>query len=342
MQQESHNYPVIVIGTSSGGLAALREFVAELSSDLHAAVFVTMHIGEQPSVLPNLLVQASPLPVAFAVHEEQIQPGRVYVAPPDKHLLVKKGIIQVSRSARENHSRPAIDPMFRSAAISYASNAIGVLMTGDLDDGVVGLQAIKAYGGLAFVQDPETAEAPSMPSSALRHVNVDGCLPLRELGKRLVQIIEQRAAEANLPAEAQRIEPFATENDLTEDFSKGGSRALDEIGEIAGMSCPECGGALWEVEASSPRFRCHTGHAYTAAALFHAQNETLEEALWVAVRALHEKQLLLGRLIQSSKDRGRIGALQEYELASQGLESHKETLRALIASLRPVSLTSQI
>ncbi|WP_434625515.1 chemotaxis protein CheB [Pseudomonas sp. Z1-29] len=334
MQQESHNHQVIVIGTSSGGLAALREFFAELPSDLNAAVFVTMHIGDQPSALPNLLAQTSPLPVAFAVNEEQVQTGRVYIAPPDKHLLVKKGAIQVVRSAKENHSRPAIDPMFRSAAISYGSSAIGVLMTGELDDGVVGLQAIKAYGGLAFVQDPKTAEAPSMPTNALRHVVVDGCLPVAELSERLVQVINQRTAEATAPSESKRIEPFATENDLTENSSKGGLYALNEIGQVAGLSCPECGGALWEVNASSLRFRCHTGHAYTAAALFHGQDETIEEALWVAIRALHEKQLLLGRLMQSSKDGGRIGALPEYELASEGLESHKATLQALVSSLR--------
>lgn len=335
MQQESQNPQVIVIGTSSGGLAALREFLAGLPSDLNAAVFVTMHIGDQPSGLPNLLAQASPLPVGFAVSQEQVVTGRVYIAPPDKHLLVKKGAIQIIRSAKENHSRPAIDPMFRSAAISYGSSVIGVLMTGELDDGVVGLQAIKAYGGLAFVQDPETAEAPSMPTNALRYVTVDGCLPLTELSKRLVQVINQRTAEATAASESKRIEPFATENDLAEDFSKGGASALDEIGRVAGISCPECGGALWEVDASSPRFRCHTGHAYTAAALFHAQDETIEEALWVAIRALHEKQLLLGRLVQSSRDGGRLGALREYELASEGLESHKATLRGLVSSLRP-------
>lgn len=155
MQRENHNHQVLVIGTSSGGLAALREFLADLPSDLNAAVFVTMHIGDRPSALPNLLAQSSPLPVRFALSEERVQTGRVYIAPPDKHLLVKNGAIQVTRSATENHSRPAIDPMFRSAAISYGSKVIGMLTTGELDDGVVGLQAIKAYGGLAFVQDPE-------------------------------------------------------------------------------------------------------------------------------------------------------------------------------------------
>jgi hypothetical protein len=119
-------------------------------------------------------------------------------------------------------------------------------------------------------------------------------------------------------------------------FGSGGAYALDGIGEVSGMSCPECGGALWELSVTPPRFRCHTGHSFTCAALFQSQDETVEEALWVAIRALHEKQLLLGRLIRSSKDAGRDDASQEYELASEGLESHKATLRALVASRRAV------
>lgn len=210
------------------------------------------------------------------------------------------------------------------------------MLTGDLDDGVVGLQAIKAYGGMAFVQDPKTAEAPSMPMSALRYVQVDVCLPLDELGEALGQTVQQRTTEAPWPWDSRRIEPYATENDLTEDLSSGGAYALDAIGKVSGMCCPECGGALWELGAEPPRFRCHTGHSYTAAVLFDGQDDTVEEALWVAIRALHEKQLLLGRLIQSSEESGRSDALQEYKVASEGLETHKDSLRALLRKLRPI------
>ncbi|VEF10851.1 protein-glutamate methylesterase [Pseudomonas fluorescens] len=335
MQQRRLDNQVIVIGTSTGGLAALREFLAELPSDLDGAVFITMHIGDQPSVLGNLLAHVSPLPCGFALNEERIEKGRVYVAPPNRHLLVKKGKIQLSQSAKENHSRPAIDPMFRSAAISYGSHVIGVLMTGELDDGVVGLQAIKAYGGLAFVQDPETAEAPSMPMCALRHVSVDGCLSPSQLSQKLAAIINQQEPVTTELSEAKRVEPFVTENVL-QDFSNGGSHSLNEIGHVAGMSCPECGGALWETKVPSLRFRCHTGRAHTAAALLQAQSETIEEALWAAIRALHEKELRLGRLMQNSTDGGRNGALREYKLAREGLESHKATLKALLKSLRPI------
>ncbi|ONH51186.1 two-component system, chemotaxis family, response regulator CheB [Pseudomonas cedrina] len=337
MHQDNPVDQIIVIGASSGGLMALRTLLAQLPSDLQAAVFITMHIGDQPSLLPSLLAKASSLDIDFALSGETPKNGRVYVAPPDQHLLIKRGSLQLVRGAKENYSRPAIDPMFRSAAISYAEGAIGVILTGELDDGVVGLQAIKAYGGRVYVQDPETAEAPSMPMNALRHVEVDACLPLDELGSALGRLVQQRAPQAHAPGEPKRIEPYATENDLTEDLSSGGAYALDAIGKVSGVSCPECGGSLWELGAAPPRFRCHTGHSYTSAALFHGQNGVIEEALWVAIRAMHEKQLLLGRQIQSSKAVGRTGAVKEYELASEGLEGHKDTLRALVTTLRPVS-----
>lgn len=336
MNQHKPVEQIIVIGVSSGGLAALRVLLEQFPRDLPAAVFITMHIGDQPSLLPSLLTHTSSLDIGFAANGARPGNGSVYIAPPDKHLLIKHGVMQLVRSAKENHARPAIDPMFRSAATSYGDRAIGVLLTGELDDGVVGLQAIKAYGGQVFVQDPDTAEAPSMPRNALRHVQVDVCLPLNTLGTALVQAVRQRADGAHSSEPPSRIEPFATENDLTENLSRGGAYALDAIGKVAGISCPECGGALWQVGETPPRYRCHTGHAYTSRALFEAQNETVEEALWVAIRALHEKQLLLGRLIQSSKDHGRTTALKEYELTSEGLENHKDTLRGLLTSMRSV------
>jgi len=326
---------IIVIGTSTGGIPALRELLAQLPGDLPAAIFVTMHIGDHASLLPNFLAKATPLEVRFALPEEKVCNGRVYVAPPDRHLLIEQGKVRLVRSAKENHSRPAIDPMFRSAAISYGNRAIGVLLTGELDDGVIGLQAIKAYGGLALVQDPRTAPAPSMPENALRYVKVDASLPADELGKVLAQTVEQRRTDAPVVGESKRIEPFATENDLAYDSSAGGAQALNSIGQVSGMSCPECGGGLWELGLSPPRFRCHTGHSYTSSTLLQSQDQSVEEALWVAVRALHEKQLLLGRLAQSSKEAGRNSALEEYELADQELESHKEALKALITKLRP-------
>ena len=339
MQTDTQVNRAVVIGTSLGGVNALRELLGHLPSDLPAAIFITMHSGGHPSRLPSLLAAVTSLPVSFATDEQQIQQGHVYIAPPDQHLLVGRHTMRLSWGAKENHTRPAIDPMFRSAAISFRNLAIGVILTGELDDGVVGLQAVKAYGGAALVQDPETAESPSMPTHALRHVDVDACLPLPQLAEALVQCVTQPPKDdpTNVP---RRIEPFATEDELARDLSDGGVPALESIGKAAGISCPECGGGLWDLGGSPARFRCHTGHSYTAAALLDAGDGSIEEALWVAIRALHEKQLILGRLAQSRQNAGRSGAVAEYERTSAGLEIHKTALKSLLTSLR--SLEAEI
>lgn len=325
---------IVVIGTSTGGLNALRQVVEHFPSDLRAAVFVTMHIGNHNSSLPEILAKHTSLKVGFAKPYEQFKDGHIYIAPPDHHLLVEKSVIGVVRSAKENYCRPAIDPMFRSAAINYRHRVIGVILTGELDDGITGLEAVKAYGGVAFVQDPDTAEARSMPDSALRHIQVDVCLPLAELADTIVQTLEQWSMQTPSSSEPQRIEPFATENELVHDMESGGSKALDRIGELSGISCPECGGALWQLDSAVPHFRCHTGHSYTAAVLSKSQDKTLEEAIWVAIRALHEKQRLLGRLAAKRKDAGLEDAVNEYEIETAGLESHKTVLRALLAKFQ--------
>ena len=324
---------VVVIGTSTGGLHALTALLKHFPRDLPAAVFVTMHIGSNNSLLPLILAKNTSLKVAFAKPEERIKQGHVYVAPPDHHLLVERSAMVIVRGAKENYARPAIDPMFRSAAISYRHRAIGVILTGQLDDGITGLEAIKAYGGLALVQDPDTAEARSMPDSALRHVQVDACLPLPDLANVIVRTVKQWSAQAPAVVEPIRIEPMATENELVHNMSAGAAPALEAIGELSAMSCPECGGALWELGGAVPHFRCHTGHSYSAAVLATSQNKTLEEALWVAVRALHEKQILLQRLVTRSTGAGLDRAADGYETQRAGLEAHKTALRSLIADL---------
>lgn len=324
---------VVVVGTSTGGLHALSQLFKHFPADLPAAVFVTMHIGSNNSSLPLLLAKYTKLKVAFAKPDEPIKKGHVYVAPPDHHLLVERDAIGIVRTAKENYARPAIDPMFRSAAISFRHRVIGVILTGQLDDGIIGLEAIKAYGGVALVQDPDTAVARSMPDSALRHVAVDACLPLQDLADVIVRTVAQWTTQTSTPSDPGRIEPMATENDLVHDISAEGDQALEGVGELCGMSCPECGGALWQLGNAVPHFRCHTGHSYTAAVLAQSQDKTLEEAIWVAIRVLNEKQMLLDRLSQRSANTGLDGAAHEYHLQKAGLESHKTALRALVTDL---------
>jgi two-component system chemotaxis response regulator CheB len=193
--------PLIVIGTSRGGLQALRRILAALPEHFAATVLVAMHVAAHDSHLPELLGNCCPLPVRHAVDGEPLSTGEVLIAPPDKHLVVDKHHARLVCGSKEHASRPAIDPLFRSAAINHRTQVIGVILTGDLDDGTVGLQAVKACGGVALVQDPAEAVAPGMPSSALRHVSIDGCLPLAELGARLVALVEHAPSERALDGE---------------------------------------------------------------------------------------------------------------------------------------------
>jgi two-component system chemotaxis response regulator CheB len=325
------NSKVVLIGTSAGGLNALRRLLGRLSPDFPAAVLVVMHIGSHYSVLPKILKRDVGMPVRHAEDNESIVPGTVLIAPPDHHMLVEDGLIRLSQGAKENFARPAIDPLFRCAAVYYRENAIGVILTGMLDDGTIGLQAIKAYGGVALVQDPNEADEPEMPCSALQYVQVDDCMPLDGLAQRLIELTA-------LENTAQRPEPKATaEWDRTEVQSRFALRQrtdMDDLGRIAtpaGIACPECHGGLWQVDGASPmQFRCHIGHSYTEQTLLNGQDSAIEEAVWAAVRALHEKQMLLKRLAASANQPGREQAAEEHEASARTVASYAETLRSVL------------
>src|SRR5919199_1747538 len=185
-------HDVIVVGASAGGLEALREVVATLPPALPAAVCVVWHMSaESPGLLPEILERAGPLPAAHPEDGDLLQPGRIAVAPPNRHLLLERGRLRLTQGPKENRFRPAVDPLFRSAAAAYGPRVIGVVLSGALDDGTVGMQAIKARGGLAVVQDPLDAFVPSMPDNVLAHVAVDAVAPADVLGARLVQFVQQ-------------------------------------------------------------------------------------------------------------------------------------------------------
>jgi two-component system chemotaxis response regulator CheB len=322
---------VVVIGTSAGGPDALRRLLGLLPPDFPAAVLAVMHIGNHYSILPKILKRDVGMPVRHAEDNEPIVPGTVLIAPPDHHMLVEDGLIRLSQGAKENFARPAIDPLFRCAAVYYRENAIGVILTGMLDDGTIGLQAIKAYGGVALVQDPNEADEPDMPRSALQYVQVDGCMPLDALAQRLIELTASENTE-------QRPEPTEMADwDRTEVQSRFALRQRTDIDELnriatpAGIACPECHGGLWQVDGASPvQFRCHTGHAYTEQALLNGQDAAIEEAVWAAVRALHEKQMLLKRLAASANQPGREQAAEEHNASAHALASYAEKLRSII------------
>lgn len=333
---------IVVVGGSAGSINALKVILSGLPPDFAAPVLVVTHIGPRESMLPSLLQRCSTLPVRHAVQGEPIVPGQVLIAPPDLHLTItrneERAFASLSRGPKENHSRPAIDPLFRSAATMYGAGAIAVLLSGFLDDGTVGLQAIKAYGGTAVVQDPGTAEAPDMPSSALRHVPVDLTRRVDDIAPALVELVSRPAPTLDVPAEnaaAELQNLIAIENRM---FNKGADmEELDRIGSRSPLTCPECGGAIWEMRQSGPlRYRCHTGHAFSASVLKGLQSSKVEEALWAAVRALHEQEQLFRQMHQTlSANRVEMQPNEfrdEYLINAEQTGRHAQLLRDLIAS----------
>ena len=281
---------VIVIGASSGGVSALLEVVAGLPAEFNAVIGVVLHVGSQRSILPELLSRRARWPALHPQHGQALKTGTIYVAPPDHHMLFKGEMIQLSRGPRENHARPALDPLFRSAALEWRERVIGVVLTGDLDDGTAGLAAIKACGGTAIVQDPATAFEPSMPGSALANVDIDECLPLSEIAPALVRRV----------GAPHHVDPVPPPELVREHAIFEGRQPMENLPAVAvpsSLTCPDCGGGLWEMKDVKPlRYRCHTGHGFSARSLENAQAGMAEHALWSTVRALQEREILLRRL----------------------------------------------
>jgi two-component system, chemotaxis family, protein-glutamate methylesterase/glutaminase len=333
---------LVVVGASSGGIEALRTLAAGLPEDFPAPICVVVHTSpESPGVLDVILQRAGPLPAEAPVTGDQLREGRIYVAPPDHHLLVEPGALRLSRGPTENRFRPAIDPLFRSAAQVYGPSVIGVILSGNLDDGVAGLRTIKQLGGLAVVQDPADALFPSMPQNALQHVDVDHRAPVAELGAlltRLVRAPHEPVSRHVVPKEVEIEVNIANEHNAV-------AAGIEDIGEPSSFACPECHGVLLRLKRTDPvRFRCHTGHAYSAESLLAAVNEGIEEGLWNAVRALEEGHLLLEHLAAHARRRG---DAERAMLLSEQVASAKEqsetlrrvvTERAWLVASRPLMM----
>jgi two-component system, chemotaxis family, protein-glutamate methylesterase/glutaminase len=288
-------HDLIVIGTSAGGVEALTLLVKQLPSDLNAAVIIVLHVPSNgTSVLPRILNRAGNLPASHAQDGEVIVQGRIYIAPPDYQLVVKPGYLRLARGPKENGHRPAIDPTFRTAARAYGQRVVAVILTGTLDDGTAGLVAVKMRGGMAVVQDPDDALYAGMPRSAIENVeDIDYILPLSKIPSTLVAL-------ANTSVQAELEKPITKELEIECDIAELNIKAVENDnrpGKVSIFACPDCGGNLWEIqEGSLLRFRCRTGHAYSAKTLLAEQSDSIEEALWIAFRALEEKASLTDRL----------------------------------------------
>jgi two-component system chemotaxis response regulator CheB len=287
---------IIVIGASAGGFEALKKLVAGLPKDFAASVFIVWHMSPDiRGVLPQVLNRAETVYAAHAYDQEPIRPNRIYVAPPDRHLLVERGRVRVTRGPKENRFRPAVDPLFRSAAYAYGNRVIGVVLSGALDDGTAGLWTVKHRGGVSVVQDPADAEVPSMPENALREVEVDYSLPVSGMADLLVRLSKEEVAETG---EVSMEDDKKTEIEIriaAEDsaFESG----IMKFGALTPYTCPECHGVLSSLkDGDRSRFRCHTGHAFSADSLLASVTENIEDSLYSAVRGVEESIMLLNHI----------------------------------------------
>ena len=322
---------VVVVGASAGGVEALIRLFKGMPSDFPAAMFVVVHLSAQaPSALPNILDRAGPLPVESAWDKAPIRHGHVYVAPPDLHLLVRRGHVELGRGARENRHRPAVDPLFRSAALAYGPRVVGVVLSGTLDDGTAGLAAIKGRGGLAVVQEPEDALFPGMPLSALAHVAVDHRVPIDEMPSLLAELVAAKVADIPVsePATlAQEVEIA----DLNEQAVSG-----EHPGAPATLACPDCGGTLWELqEGDLLRFRCRVGHAFSPETLLAAEQEQLEGALWAALRTLRETIELSRRMARRAANGHQHALAARFEERAVEAEERARTIQRALSNGPP-------
>ena len=315
---------VIVIGTSAGGMSASVKLLQQLTADFPAPILLVMHISGDASgnMLLNVLNSGSRLTCVHPTHGQRLQKGYVYLALPDHHLMVTEdGHVQVTKGARENRSRPAIDPLFRSAAVAFGSRVIGIVLTGYLDDGTAGLVAIHRCGGTCIIQDPKDAEYPDMPKNALNQVDADFCLPIEEMGSALINILNRPfKRKVKIPKDIQ-LEAHIAERVV------GDLASVNELGEQVPFNCPGCGGVLWKIKENSLlRFRCFTGHAYTAASLLAEQNNKIEETMWTALRMFEERRNLLTTL---AKDQSGAAARSSAERADLS-QVHIDRIRAIL------------
>jgi two-component system chemotaxis response regulator CheB len=324
------NRDIIVIGGSSGATAPLRAILGALPETLSAAVFIVIHIPARSlGILATVAAAATRLPVHAAADGMPIATGNVYLGVPDHHLLLVDGHIKLGRGPRENMARPAIDPLFRSAAASYGSRVIGVVLSGFLNDGAAGLEAIKRCGGMAVVQDPADAIANEMPLSALATVTADLSVPSAKLGDVLSDLVAEPAGPKM---------PVPPEIRLEVDIAAGeriDSSQLTKIADPAAITCPQCGGVLSIVRNSKPlRFRCQVGHSVTAEVLAKEQENAVDEALRVALRVVEERAELVSRMAEEGRNAGRAAVAEMYAERAKEYRNYADTIRrAVLLSL---------
>jgi two-component system chemotaxis response regulator CheB len=318
----------VAVGASAGGVQSLIELVSGLPSEYPGSVFVVLHLPpDGVSLLPRILERRGPLPASTAEDGKPIEGGHIYVAPPDYHLLLQPGLMRLSSGPRENRHRPAVDTLFRSAAAAYGPRVAGVVLSGMLDDGTLGLIAIKAARGTTIVQDPNEALFPGMPMSAAENADPDYILPVADIPMLLQQLVQaprgEEGADVMSDEELERIEVLKSEVEFPDGPIREGRPSV--------YSCPDCGGTLWEIGNEAVlHFRCRVGHAYAPEALVEGQTDNIEGALWSALRALDENLALTRRLHARARARGQELAAERFAERALEAEQSARLLRKVL------------
>jgi two-component system chemotaxis response regulator CheB len=323
-QSENRRVHTVVIGASAGGIEALRNLVAALPLDFSAAVLVVLHLPPKgTSVLPQILARAGALPAVQAEDGMAIEGGRIYVAPPDCHLLVEDGTMRLDHGPRTNGHRPAIDPLFRSAASAYGPAAAGVVLSGVLDDGAAGLMSIKRAGGLTLAQDPGEALYDMMPRTAIEIVSPDHVGTAQQLGETLARVVDGTPPEPYDP-------PYLVREEHLIEVDRGSSDD-PQPGAVTGLTCPECNGAIWLSETNGvAEYACRIGHRYSADTFAAVQGERVESALWTALRTLEERAALYRRMAERHRMSGNTRTAERFSLRAESAVQHAFVLREVV------------
>ena len=314
---------ILAIGTSAGGFEALRFLAREFSPDFPASVLVTIHLSNQfRSELDAILTRAGPLPASFAVDGEKLERGHIYIAPTERHLIVEQDHLRLGSGPRENNARPALDPLFRSAALCCAPRTVGAVLTGTLGDGAAGLQALKQAGGITLVQDPSDAAFAEMPTTALLRSHPDHVVGLAEMPALFERLVREPAGKAVPVPSSLKYEVNVASGE------RGSMHEMDRIGQRSLFACPDCHGVMWEIhDGELVRFRCHVGHAYSAEIMSVALDENLKRAFGGALRALDERIALARKLEAEARKSGRTRIAESWGSKARDFEAEADIIR---------------
>ncbi|MFN3932751.1 MAG: chemotaxis protein CheB [Brevundimonas sp.] len=312
---------IVAIGGSAGSVEVIRTICRGLPADLQASVLIAVHVGSiGQDLLGRILDADGPIPAGTAVEGEPLERGRIYVAPADHHLVVDDRTIRLGRGPRENMSRPAIDPLFRSAGISAGPRAIGVLLSGMLNDGASGLADLKRCGGVTVVQSPLDAIEDEMPRTALLASDIDYRASASDLAGLIGRLIEEEAGPELSPPANIALEVAIAVGRPSD------SSVIAEIASPVPLSCPGCGGTLSQIRRSPLRFRCQVGHGYTAEALAQEQEDAVDEAIRIALRVIGERVVLMEKMALEARQAGRTAAAASFDERALELRGHADVL----------------